>query len=72
MKKVLALVLALVMIFALAACGQAAAPAATGGDLVGVAMPTSSESSLKIFFKDGGASTPFLTEKASPCACPSP
>ncbi len=40
MKKVLALVLALVMIFALAACGQAAAPAATGGDLVGVAMPT--------------------------------
>ena len=40
MKKILALLLALTMIFALAACGQAAAPAASGGDLVGVAMPT--------------------------------
>ncbi|MBR0354409.1 MAG: sugar-binding protein, partial [Oscillospiraceae bacterium] len=40
MKKILALLLALCMIFALAACGQAAAPAASGGDLVGVAMPT--------------------------------
>ncbi len=40
MKKLIALVLALVMIFALAACGQAK-PAASGGDkLVGVAMPT--------------------------------
>ncbi len=40
MKKILAMLLALCMIFALAACGQAAAPAASGGDLVGVAMPT--------------------------------
>ena len=42
MKKILALLLALTMLFALAACGQqAAAPAATtSGDLVGVAMPT--------------------------------
>ena len=40
MKKYLALILALCMIFSLAACGQAAAPAASGGDLVGVAMPT--------------------------------
>ncbi len=39
-EKILALLLALTMIFALAACGQAAAPAASGGDLVGVAMPT--------------------------------
>ncbi len=53
MKKTLALVLALVMVFALAACGQSAAPAATtetaapaaapvaeDAELVGVAMPT--------------------------------
>ena len=40
MKKYLALILALCMIFSLAACGQAAAPAASSGDLVGVAMPT--------------------------------
>ena len=43
MKKILALLLALCMIFALAACGQEAAkPAAEvpAGDLVGVAMPT--------------------------------
>ena len=39
MKKYLALLLALCMIFSLAACGQAAKPAAAG-DLVGVAMPT--------------------------------
>ena len=39
MKKILALLLALCMIFSLAACGQAAKPAAAG-DLVGVAMPT--------------------------------
>ena len=40
MKKILALLLALTMVFALAACGQTAAPAASTGDLVGVAMPT--------------------------------
>ena len=40
MKKILAMLLALCMIFALAACGQQAAPASSGGDLVGVAMPT--------------------------------
>ena len=41
MKKILALLLALCMIFALAACGQqAAAPAASESNLVGVAMPT--------------------------------
>ena len=40
MKKYLALLLALCMIFALAACGQAAKPAATADNLVGVAMPT--------------------------------
>ena len=40
MKKILALILALCMIFALAACGQAAAPAASADNLVGVAMPT--------------------------------
>ncbi len=40
MKKILAMLLALCMIFALAACGQQAAPATSGGDLVGVAMPT--------------------------------
>ena len=39
MKKYLAIILALAMVFALAACGQSAKPAA-GGDLVGVAMPT--------------------------------
>ena len=38
MKKYLALLLALCMIFALAACGQQAAPASD--KLVGVAMPT--------------------------------
>ena len=41
MKKILALVLALTMIFALAACGQQAAkPAAAADNLIGVAMPT--------------------------------
>ena len=41
MKKYLALILAFCMIFALAACGQqAAAPAASADNLVGVAMPT--------------------------------
>ena len=49
MKKLFALLLALCMIFALAACGQQAAPADTpaeaeapagDGSLVGVAMPT--------------------------------
>ena len=55
MKKYLALLLALCMVFALAACGESAAPAAApaesaapaeaepaaaGGNLVGVAMPT--------------------------------
>ena len=42
MKKILALLLALTMVFALAACGQqAAAPAAASdSNLVGVAMPT--------------------------------
>ena len=41
MKKVLALLLALVMVFALAACGQQSTPAQTsGGSLVGVSMPT--------------------------------
>ena len=39
MKKYLALLLALAMVFALAACGQSAAKPASG-DLVGVAMPT--------------------------------
>ena len=38
MKKILALLLALCMVFALAACGQQAAPASD--KLVGVAMPT--------------------------------
>ena len=44
MKKLLALLLALAMIFALAACGGSGAgeskPEAPSGDLVGVAMPT--------------------------------
>ena len=42
MKKYLALVLALCMVFALAACGQSAAPASApaADNLVGVAMPT--------------------------------
>ena len=47
MKKYLALLLALLMVFALCACGQDAEPAAddadaeaTGGSLVGVSMPT--------------------------------
>ena len=41
MKKLLALLLALCMIVGLAACGQqAAAPAASADNLVGVAMPT--------------------------------
>jgi putative multiple sugar transport system substrate-binding protein len=40
MKKILALLLALTMVFALAACGQQAAPAASESNLVGVAMPT--------------------------------
>ncbi|MBR4392797.1 MAG: ABC transporter substrate-binding protein, partial [Oscillospiraceae bacterium] len=42
MKKVLALLLALCMIFALGACGKTAAPAAStaADNLVGVAMPT--------------------------------
>ena len=40
MKKILAMLLAFCMIFALAACGQAAAPAASADNLVGVAMPT--------------------------------
>ena len=40
MKKYLALLLALMMVFALCACGETAKPAAPTGDLVGVAMPT--------------------------------
>lgn len=40
MKKLLAIVLALALVFALAACGQSAAKPAASGDLVGVAMPT--------------------------------
>lgn len=56
MKKLFALVLALVMVFALAACGQSAAPAASstsGGDAtktVGIAMPTNS---LERWNRDG-------------------
>lgn len=41
MKKYLSLLLALLMVFALCACGQDAEPAANAdGDLVGVSMPT--------------------------------
>ena len=40
MKKYLAILLALAMIFALAACGESGAKPAVSGDLVGVAMPT--------------------------------
>lgn len=35
-------------------------------------MPTSLSISLKMLTSEGGASTPGLTEKLIPCACPSP
>ena len=40
MKKFLAIILALTLVFALAACGQSAAKPAADAALVGVAMPT--------------------------------
>ena len=49
MKKTLALLLALVMVFALAACGQQAAPAAApAGDAAPAAAPAAEAKTYKV------------------------
>ena len=45
---------------------------AVNSPLFGIGRPRSSCSSEKMFLSEGGGSTPFCTEKQSPCACPGP